>query len=50
MSESTIATGPAPGANLSGVREGADPVDKPIGSPKQRPAAVFSHAMVLQRR
>ena len=50
MSESTIATGPAPGANLSGVHEGADPVDKPIGSPKLRPAAVFSHAMVLQRR
>ncbi|RSX58487.1 sialate O-acetylesterase [Bifidobacterium samirii] len=50
----TVATGPAPGAAMSGLAEPAsdgDPADaKPLGGPELRPAAVFSHDMVLQRR
>lgn len=46
----TVATGPAPGANMSGLASGADDtVDKPCGTAALRPAAIFSHDMVLQR-
>lgn len=45
------ATGPAPGANASGVDESAAEAarNKPIGTAEFRPSAIFSHDMVLQR-
>ena len=50
----TIATGPAPGAAMSGLPTVDGDADsaavKPLGGPALRPAAVFSHDMVLQRR
>lgn len=51
MSTNQVATGPAPGANMSGLAGDAtnEPADKPIGTPELRPAAIFSHDMVLQR-
>lgn len=51
MSTNQIATGPAPGANMSGLAGGdsSATTDKPIGTPELRPAAIFSHDMVLQR-
>nr|WP_244569171.1 sialate O-acetylesterase [Bifidobacterium hapali] len=51
MSTNQVATGPAPGANMSGLAGGDSnaAIDKPIGTPELRPAAIFSHDMVLQR-
>ncbi|QOL33240.1 sialate O-acetylesterase [Bifidobacterium eulemuris] len=43
-------TGPAPGANLTGTANMAEASDKPHAPMELRPAAVFSHRMVLQRR
>ena len=45
------ATGPAPGANASGVDESAAEAarNKPIGTAEFRPSAIFSHDMGLQR-
>ena len=45
------ATGPAPGANASGVDVSGiqAAADKPTGVAELRPAAIFSHDMVLQR-
>lgn len=52
MTETTaLVTGPAPGANLSGLNEHGDAADdaKPLGTDALRAAAIFSHDMVLQR-
>ncbi|RSX51365.1 9-O-acetylesterase [Bifidobacterium goeldii] len=51
-SETTpIVTGPAPGANLSGLAGATTntSANKPLGKQGLRPAAIFSHDMVLQR-
>lgn len=53
MTETTaLVTGPAPGANLSGLNDHSDAADdaKPLGTDALRAAAIFSHDMVLQRR
>ena len=46
----TPATGPAPGANLTGASGTTNTTDKPVGTIELRPAAIFSHYCVLQRR
>lgn len=47
-------TGPAPGTNASGLAtngaEAVHGINKPLGTARLRPAAIFSHDMVLQRR
>ncbi|KFI56678.1 sialate O-acetylesterase [Bifidobacterium callitrichos] len=53
MTETTVlVTGPAPGANLSGLNDHGDAANdaKPLGTDALRAAAIFSHDMVLQRR
>lgn len=45
----TTATGPAPGATLTGAT-GTTGASKPTGAAELRPAAIFSHRCVLQRR
>ena len=54
MTETTaLVTGPAPGANISGLNEhsvAASPCHaKPLGTDALRVAAIFSHDMVMQR-
>lgn len=49
MSADTPVTGPALGANLSGIEASDAITNKPTGTDELRPAAIFSHGMVLQR-